>query len=382
VALSAGGNTALIGGPDENAGAGAAWIFTRSAGAWKQQGAKLSGSADAGFGWSVALSAGGNVALIGGPSDNGGAGAAWVFTRSDGSWSEKGAVLAGGDGEPVAGLIGFWRGVWKTGSNVDGEDGVGIEIDRRQANGGFTGTLDFRIGRGPGELKSAMSGMITPLAGGASRVDFTAGTPGDPSGGPTTFSGTTTGHGFIDGTLTSDGVALPVDLWILGSEEGPAQFGFSVALSANGTTALVGGAFDNSNDGAAWVFTRSGAVWTEQVSERIGSSLDASKLTSGREGAGGELGWSVALSADGNTALIGAPGAASGVALVFRRAGGVWKQQAPTLTGGDGSGTEFGHGVALSADGTAALVGSPQDTNAVGTARVFTVHRPLTPALS
>ena len=69
----------------------------------------------------------------------------------------------------------------------------------------------------------------------------------------------------------------------------------SVALSADGNTALVGGWKDNSTKGAAWVFTRSGGAWSQQ----------GPKLTGGGEAGEGGFGTSVALSADGNTALIG-----------------------------------------------------------------------------
>ena len=84
-AISGDGNTVVVGGQADNTTAGAVWIFTRSAGVWTQQGAKLVGTGAAGGarqGWSAALSADGNTALVGGPHDNSGAGAAWVFTRS------------------------------------------------------------------------------------------------------------------------------------------------------------------------------------------------------------------------------------------------------------------------------------------------------------
>ena len=45
---------------------------------------------------------------------------------------------------------------------------------------------------------------------------------------------------------------------------GSAEQGFSVAVSGDGNTAIVGGPFDNSGAGAAWVFTRSGGTWTQQ----------------------------------------------------------------------------------------------------------------------
>ena len=49
------------------------------------------------------------------------------------------------------------------------------------------------------------------------------------------------------------------------------MFGYDVALSADGNTALIGGPSDNSDRGAAWVFTRSGATWTQQGGKLTGS---------------------------------------------------------------------------------------------------------------
>src|SRR5262249_30233692 len=50
---------------------------------------------------------------------------------------------------------------------------------------------------------------------------------------------------------------------------GAAQQGRSVAVSADGNTAIVGGPNDNSNFGAAWVFTRSGSVWSQQGRQAV-----------------------------------------------------------------------------------------------------------------
>ena len=98
VALSADGNTAIVGGSGDNSLAGAAWVFTRTSGVWSQQGSKLVGTGavgNAGQGYSVALSADGNTAIVGGPDDDSRAGASWVFTRTNGVWSQQGSKLVG-----------------------------------------------------------------------------------------------------------------------------------------------------------------------------------------------------------------------------------------------------------------------------------------------
>ena len=99
VSLSADGNTALVGGPTDNSGVGAVWIYTRSGGSWTQQGTKLVGTGNTGAsqqGSSVALSADGNTALVGGRGDNSNAGAVWVFTRTGTTWTQQGKLVGTG----------------------------------------------------------------------------------------------------------------------------------------------------------------------------------------------------------------------------------------------------------------------------------------------
>jgi hypothetical protein len=149
-------------------------------------------------------------------------------------------------------------------------------------------------------------------------------------------------------------------------ETGAGEFGNSVALSNDGNTALIGGPLDNGNVGAAWVFTRSGLTWTPQ-----GPKLTAT----GETGTGNFGAFSVALSADGNTALIGggSDNGNVGAAWVFTRSGSTWTQQGSklTATGETGAGA-FGAGVALSADAHTALLGAPLDNDKIGAAWVFT----------
>ncbi len=108
------------------------------------------------------------------------------------------------------------------------------------------------------------------------------------------------------------------------------QFGRSVSLSADGLTALIGANGDNPaagvSAGSASVFTRDATTgaWTQQT-----------KLTDSDGARGDIFGWSVSLSADGATALVGArlddtaAGAGAGSASVFTRdpVTGAWTQQ-------------------------------------------------------
>jgi hypothetical protein len=149
---------------------------------------------------------------------------------------------------------------------------------------------------------------------------------------------------------------------------GSARQGMSVALSADGNTAIVGGPGDNPWDrsvpfgvgatGAAWVFTRSGGVWNQQGNKLVST------------GAVGRVGTSVALSADGNIAIVGGFGEDGGVALVFTRTGGQWGQDKKLV--GTGAVGKSAPAVALSADGRVVMLGASNDNGGVGAAWVFT----------
>lgn len=143
-------------------------------------------------------------------------------------------------------------------------------------------------------------------------------------------------------------------------------FGVSVSISADGSTALVGAQLDDTaggaNAGSARVFTRAGTVWTQ----------DATLLAPDGE-TDDRFGTSVALSQDGTVALIGADiddttGAAdSGSARVYRRSGSSWAFETTILPPGLASSDGYGAAVALSGDGERAFVGAYGDDASMGT---------------
>ncbi len=330
VAISADGNTALVGGPTDNGGFGAAWVFVRSGSTWTQQGPKLVGEPDAegsgegcgeepvdegdacGFGRSLALSADGNTALIGSARDS-----RFEPPRNEGE-----------EGHWVANVGAAWV-FTRTGTQWT-QRGTKLAAAEERGEGRFGKSVALSA-----DGQTALIGASSDDAGGGSAWVFTR----------------------SDANWARQGGKLTG-----GEEEGEGHFGLSVALSADGETALIGGAADAGHDGAAWIFTRSQETgeWIQQ----------GAKLTGAGESREGRFGWSVALSADGATALVGArdDDEQDGAAWVFTRSGSSWNEQGPKLTGPEETGEQFGYSVALSADGNTALVGAPRAGGSRGAA--------------
>jgi len=124
--------------------------------------------------------------------------------------------------------------------------------------------------------------------------------------------------------------------------------GFGRSVSLSGDTALVGTPGPGGKPGAAYVFVRSGSIWTQQA-----------KLVASDGSPNDEFGDAVAL--DGDTVLVGRQGdndagPASGSAYVLVRSGSTWSQQAKLVAPGGSAWEYFGGSVAI--DGDTALVGA------------------------
>ncbi len=303
IALSADGNTMIVGGLSDNGHVGAAWVFTRSAGVWTQQGPKLVGSGAVGTsyqGVSVALSADGNTALVGGHVDNSSTGAVWAFVRTNGVWAQQGPKLIG-TGGPAGGSQGYALGL-----SADGNTAI-------------------------------VGNYFSDTSGGAWIFTRSAGVWSQQGA-------------RLVGTGASGSIVVQ---------------GYAVALSGDGNTAIVGGPYDNSETGAAWIFTRSGSVWTQQGSKLVGTD----SVGGARQGA------AVTLSADGNTAVVGGEfdNSQLGASWVFTRTAGVWTQQGAKLVGSGAAGVVFqGYAASLSADGNTVFISGRNADDGVGGGWVFT----------
>ncbi|MDX2051495.1 MAG: cadherin-like beta sandwich domain-containing protein [Polyangiaceae bacterium] len=412
VALSSDGSTLAVGSWYEDSGSpgingdqadnsvqysGAVYVFTRSGNAWSQQAYIKASNPDVDdrFGVPVALSADGGTLAVGSPLEDSNAtgingdqadnsahdsGAVYVFTRSGSSWSQQayvkapiassqayfGAAIAlSGDGSTMA--VGAWLddligaayvftrlgGVWGqeakvTASNPDADDHFGLAV--------------------------ALSGDGNTLAVGANgEASSATGLNGDQLDNGSYFSGAV----YIfsrSGSLWSQQAYLKAS-----NTNATAEFGCSVALSADGGTLAVGALGEDSDargingnqastsaqdSGAVYVFARSGNSWRQEAYIKA-SNADTFE----------EFGIAIALSGDGGILVVGAPSESSnaagvngnqtddsiqgsGAVYLFTRLRDVWSQQAYVKASNTDAWDSFGIAVALSGDGGTLAVGA------------------------
>jgi FG-GAP repeat len=371
VALSADGSTMLVGGPqDANSAHGAAWVFVRSGAAWVQQGSKLTGAeapeepaeeeqcaeesmeeaGECAFGNSVALSADGNTALIGEPSATTRHGNAWIFKRSGETWTRT-SVLTGGTGSDE-GRFGKSVGL--------SADGTTALIGDPSATGQRGSAWVFKLSGSVWNVEQTLAeataghqdhfGRAVALSSDGNTALIGAPGAAGYTGKALVYTRTGSAWSQLGGELTGAG------------EEGEGRFGKSLALSGDGETALVGGTTDAGGRGAVWPFVRSGSSFAPQGGELRGPAEESSRF-----------GFSVALSGDGTMALVGMPKAPFGGSVAqLTRSGSTWTQLGEELAGTESQGKSFaGAAVALSSDGAVGAVGAPHDNARIGAAWVF-----------
>jgi hypothetical protein len=137
----------------------------------------------------------------------------------------------------------------------------------------------------------------------------------------------------------------------------------SVALSADGNTLAIGTPFyGTKNQGATYLYVRTGTTWTQQAILSQGNSSSSSSSSEGS---------SVALSADGNTLAAGVPylNNDNGGIDIYVRSGDSWTLQ--TTLSQNASGASEGSAVALSADGAILAAGAPLYGTGQGATNIY-----------
>jgi uncharacterized repeat protein (TIGR01451 family) len=333
--------TGINGNQSDNsaAKAGAAYVFVRGAGGWSQQAYLKASNAEAGdeFGYAVAIS--GDTIIVGAPLEDGNA-TGTNGNQSDNSTPDSGAAYV------FVRNAGTWtQQAYIKSSNPDIADlfgwSVGISGDTAVAGAWLEASKATGVNGDQGDNSAVVSGAAYVFARNAGNWNQQA---------------------YLKASNT----------------DAADSFGFSVAIS--GDTILVGAPFEASNasgvngnqndntagaSGAIYAFVRQAGIWTQQA-----------YLKASNTGAGDLFGWSVAISDD--TMIVGAPlessnatginsnqnnnsASVAGAAYIFARSAGIWTQQAYLKASNTDIADLFGWSVGISGD--RAVVGAQGESS-------------------
>ena len=374
VSISDDGNTAIIGAQMEDTtatNAGSVYIFTRSGTTWSQQAKIQASDAEASdqFGSSVSISDDGNTAIIGAQYEDTtatDAGAAYIFTRSGTTWSQQAKIQAS-DAE-TNDYFGFSVSI-----SGDGDTAI-VSAYLEDTSGTSAGSAYIFTRSG-----TTWSQQAKIQASDAAANDYFGWAVSISDDGNTAIIGawredttaTDAGAAYI---FTRSGTTWSQQAKIQASDaEASDNFGLSVFISGDGDTAIIGAPTEDfsslTNNGAAYIFTRSGTTWSQEA------KIQASDLETGDY-----FGHSVSVSDDGNTAIVGAHnedtnGSNAGSAYIWTRSGTTWSQKAKIQASDAEAGDNFGRSVFISGDGNTVIVGAdnedPSSTTDAGAAYIF-----------
>jgi len=328
--VSVSGDYAVVGARDDDngSGSGSAYVFVRSGATWTQQQklAATDGAASDYFGWSVSIA--GDYAIVGayGNDDKGSnSGSAYVFVRSGMTWTQQQKFMAsdGAAGDHFGFFVSISGDYAVVGAPGAGSNQGSVYVFVRSE---MTWTQQQKLTATDGAA-SDYFGWSVSVSGDYAVV----GARDDDNG-----SGSGSAYVFVrsGATWTQQQKLTATDgAW-------DDRFGHSVSIS--GDYAVVGAFNDGdkgSYSGSAYVFVRSGVMWTQQQ-----------KLTASDGAAIDRFGRIVSIS--GDYAVIGAysKNSETGSAYMFVRSGVTWTQQIK-LTASDGAaGDYFGASVSVSGD--------------------------------
>ncbi len=331
-AISIDGDTAVIGSYGDSGNSGSAYIFTRSGTTWSQQ-AKLvpdDGVAGDQFGWAVSLS--GDTAVIGAQQDDDrgeDSGSAYIFTRSENSWTQQAKLIAsdGGIYEYFGATVCIEEDTIVIGSYGDNNYAGSAYIFTRS---GTTWSQQQKLTVSDG-ANSDFFGKSLSISGDTLVIGaYYNDEGGSNSGSAYVFTRTGTTWSQQQKLMASDGVR-------------DEKFGYAVSI--DGDTIAIGAPNDRANgldSGSAYVFTRLDSIWTQQdkltagdgeTEDKFGYAISIDDNT-------------VVIGAP----FEDEKGSNSGSAYIFTRSGTTWSQQVK-LTTPDGVANDcFGHQVYIDGD--------------------------------
>jgi hypothetical protein len=381
-AVAASGDTVVIGAPSEASNAtgvngdqnnnslsqaGAAYVFRRGPGGWTQE-AYLKASdtfSTARFGYSVAIS--GDTIVVGSPLANTAyGGSAYVFTRVGNQWSQQGHLRPTPDSGYAFGVSVAVSGdlVVAGGPGGSGITGVSFVFKRNQGLWAQEAALTAsNTGLGDSFGTSVSISGNTVVVGASTEDSNATGVNGNQADN----SAFNSGAAYVYSRHIDSQTQLPFwtqDAYLKSSETiAGMYFGNSVQISDD--RVVVGAPFNT----AAYVFARSGIGWTQEAyleanHGEVGDNFGHSVSISGGTVVIGALGEdSLAAGVNNDWFNNGANGA--GAAYVFIESSGSWSQQAYLKASNTEGADSFGYSVA--ADNDFVIVGAvSESSNATG----------------
>lgn len=336
-ALSANGNVAVLGGPGSGSVPGGAALYTLSAGIWSNAILLSTSGIPNGVqaGWAVGLSADGTQAFMGVPDINTYTGAVYIYTESGGSWNNT----------PIRTTLTLPAGLGTKSSFgsaiATSADGQTLVIGADAAAGGGTtpgAVYVYTLNNG------AWSSPITLSATGIKPGSELGGSLAVSSNGQIIVAGTAQATSAVAYVYTqtngtwSTPVALPLPA-------GGTSINYPVAISADGTEILAGAPNSNGNAGGAYVYTFAAGKWTLTHTFTVANS--------------GSLGYSVGLSPDGSVAFFANLATGGGGSIyASTNSNGTWGTPASLSVTGVGLGDDLGSSLAVGQAGQVLLTGA------------------------
>ena len=335
-----------------------------------------------GFGVSSAMSEDDSTVVIGASRDVSFRGAAFVYTRPDDGWGS-----AAPTGVKLVGS-GVGNGDYSSRSVAVDGDGSTVVVanswDDSTSSGNNAGAA-YVFTRPSGGWSSATPAQAKLRAPSPVAIDNFGRSVAVSADGETVVVG---GHSIHGGGVADAGAvyvfAKPATGWAdtnvsveltAPTPSANEHFGYSVSVSANGDTIVVGttsthqaGVDAFTGTEGAYVFTRPSGGWA--------SSAPVAKLTKTSPSGNDEFGESVSLSGDGDTVVVGAWGLGgdTGQAYVFTEPAGGWMASATStrLRAHDAAGgNRFGISVSVNADGSMVAIGEPGRAGNTGAVHLF-----------
>ena len=336
-ALSANGNVAVLGGPGTGSNPGGAALYTLSAGTWSNAILLSTNGIPNGVqaGWAVGLSADGTQAFVGVPDINTYTGAVYIYAQSGGSWNNTPTrttlTLPAGLGTKSS----FGSAI---ATSADGQTLV-VGADAAASGGTTPGAVYVYT------LNNGVWGSpITLSTAGIKNGSDLGGSVAVSSNGQVVVAGTGQATGALAYvyTQTNGTWSGPVALAI---PAGVSSLNYPVTISADGTEILAGGPSTNGNAGGAYIYTFAAGKWTLTHTFTVANS--------------NSLGYSVGLSPDGSVAFFANFGGGGGGSIyASTNSTGTWGTPAPLSVTGVGFGDDLGGSLAVGQNGQVLLAGA------------------------